>query len=37
MAKVVMEDERHLSNNPKKVTFEDVVRIYRDIAEGTQE
>lgn len=35
MAKVVMEDERHLSNNPKKVTFEDVVRIYHDVAGGT--
>jgi alcohol dehydrogenase class IV len=29
MARDVMEDERHLSNNPKPVAFEDVVRIYR--------
>jgi alcohol dehydrogenase class IV len=31
MAEVVMEDERHLSNNPKSVVFEDVVRIYQKI------
>ena len=37
MATVVMEDERHLSNNPREVTFEDVVRIYQEVAEGTQE
>ena len=37
MAKIVMEDERHLSNNPKEVTFEDVVRIYQKVVEGTQE
>jgi len=36
MAAVVMEDERHLSNNPREVTFEDVVRIYREVVEGTQ-
>jgi len=30
MAKEVMEDERHLSNNPREVRFEDVVRIYKE-------
>lgn len=35
MAEVVMEDERHLSNNLREVTFEDVVRIYQEVAEGT--
>ena len=34
MAKVVMEDEKHLSNNPKEVTFEDVVNIYRQVVTG---
>lgn len=34
MAKVVMEDERHLSNNPREVTFNDIVQIYREVAEG---
>ena len=33
MAAVVMRDERHLSNNPKKVTSEDVVLIYRKVVE----
>ena len=33
MAKVVMEDKKHLSNNPKEVTFEDVVNIYRKMVE----
>lgn len=37
MVAVVMEDERHLSNNPREVTFEDVVRIYQKVAEGTKE
>ena len=37
MATIVMQDERHLSNNPREVTFEDVVRIYRGVAEGTCE
>lgn len=37
MAAVVMEDERHLSNNPREVTFDDVVRIYEEVAEGTRE
>jgi hypothetical protein len=32
MAKIVMEDERHLSNNPKPVTFEDVVAIYNKVS-----
>ena len=34
MAKVVMEDKKHLSNNPKEVTFEDVVNIYRQVVKG---
>ena len=34
MAKEVMEDERHLSNNPKEVEFEDIVEIYKKIAGG---
>ncbi len=34
MARVVMEDERHLSNNPREVTFDDVVKIYQEVAEG---
>ena len=34
MAKVVMEDKKHLSNNPKEVTFEDVVNIYRQVVTG---
>ena len=29
MARIVMEDEKHLSNNPRKVTYEDVVNMYR--------
>ena len=29
MARVVIEDTRHLSNNPKPVTLEDIVAIYR--------
>lgn len=33
MAKVVMEDKKHLSNNPREVTFEDVVNIYKKIVE----
>lgn len=36
MAKLVMEDERHLSNNPKNVAFEDVVKIYEQIAKETR-
>jgi alcohol dehydrogenase class IV len=31
MAKVVMKDKRHLANNPRKVTFEDVVAIYKKV------
>lgn len=31
MATVVMKDERHLANNPREVTFEDVVAIYRKV------
>jgi len=33
MAAIVIKDERHLSNNPKKVTFEDVASIYRKVVE----
>ena len=33
MATVVIKDKRHLSNNPKKVTLEDVVSIYRKVVE----
>ena len=29
MANIVIEDTRHLSNNPKPVTLEDIVAIYR--------
>ncbi len=29
MARIVIEDTRHLSNNPKPVTLEDIVAIYR--------
>jgi alcohol dehydrogenase class IV len=31
MATVVMRDKRHLANNPRKVTFEDVIAIYRKV------
>jgi len=31
MAKAVMKDKRHLANNPRKVTFEGVVAIYREV------
>jgi len=31
MARTVMEDEKHLSNNPRPVTYEDVVSIYEKI------
>lgn len=33
MASTIMEDEKHLSNNPKKVTVEDVILILRKISE----
>ena len=33
MARIVMEDKKHLSNNPREVTFEDVVNIYRKMVE----
>jgi alcohol dehydrogenase class IV len=33
MAAVVIRDKRHLSNNPKRVTFEDIVSIYRKVVE----
>ena len=29
-----MEDKKHLSNNPREVTYEDVVNIYEKIKEG---
>jgi len=31
MASVVIKDKRHLANNPRKVTFEDLVVIYRKV------
>lgn len=31
MARIVMEDKKHLSNNPREVTYEDVVHIYEKI------
>ena len=31
MAKVVMGDKKHLSNNPREVTYEDIVNIYEKI------
>ena len=31
MARVVMEDKKHLSNNPRDVTYEDIVLIYEKI------
>ncbi|NMX21199.1 hypothetical protein C5S30_01910 [ANME-1 cluster archaeon GoMg4] len=31
MARIVMEDKKHLSNNPREVTYEDVVNIYEKI------
>ena len=31
MAKVVMEDKKHLSNNPREVRYEDIVLIYEKI------
>ena len=31
MARTVMEDKKHLSNNPREVTYEDVVLIYEKI------
>ena len=31
MAKVVMEDKKHLSNNPREVTYEDIVNIYEKV------
>ena len=34
MARVVMEDKKHLSNNPREVTYEDIVSIYEKIKEG---
>jgi alcohol dehydrogenase class IV len=31
MARIVMEDKKHLSNNPRGVTYEDIVNIYEKI------
>lgn len=31
MARIVMEDEKHLSNNPREVSYEDIVGIYEKI------
>jgi len=31
MAEVVMQDEKHLSNNPREVRFKDVVQIYENL------
>jgi len=36
MAKTVMEDKKHLSNNPRKVTFENVMSIYKKVVEGVK-
>jgi alcohol dehydrogenase class IV len=33
MAEVVMKDSHHLDNNPRKVSFDDVVAIYRKVQE----
>jgi len=29
-----MEDKKHLSNNPREVTYEDIVNIYEKVKEG---
>ena len=34
MARIVMEDKKHLSNNPREVTYEDVVNIYEKVGKG---
>jgi len=34
MAKVVMDDKKHLSNNPREVTYDDIVNIYRQVVKG---
>ena len=34
MVKVVMADKKHLSNNPREVTYEDVVNIYEKVKGG---
>lgn len=31
MAEIVIKDTRHLSNNPRKVTLEDIIRIYEEV------
>lgn len=34
MTRMVMEDKKHLSNNPREVTYEDIVNIYRQAVKG---
>ena len=34
MARIVMEDKKHLSNNPREVTYKDVVNIYEKVGKG---
>ena len=34
MARIVMEDKKHLSNNPRVVRYEDVVNIYEKVGKG---
>lgn len=34
MASVVMEDKRHLSNNPRDVSYKDVLNIFRQVVSG---
>ncbi len=37
MAKEVMDDERHLANNPRQATFEDVLTMFEKIEEELRE
>ena len=37
MAKEVMNDERHLANNPRQATFEDVLTMFEKIGEELRE
>lgn len=37
MVKEVMEDERHLGNNPREVVFQDVLKIFGEMEEAFQE
>jgi len=34
MARIVMEDKKHLSNNPREATYEDIVNIYEKVRKG---